>query len=109
MRGVIIPFGIIHMLYGIIVSGNIPHPDAAVTPMVKTIEVIRRAEVPAQRAGDHHPGVAVISPVPVGQLQAYGAVKVYHVHPDLILLPGAVVAVRLKSPLSAFNLLQSSV
>lgn len=97
------------MLYGIVVSGNITHPDAAVSPFVKTVEVVRRAEVPAQRAGDHHPGVAVVSSVPVRELQADGPVQVYHVHPDLILLPGAVVAVRLKRPFFAFYIFQSPV
>lgn len=106
VRGVIISFGIIHVSYRIVVSRNIPQTDTSVTPLIKTVEVIGRSEIPAKRAGDHHTGVAVISSVPVRQLQADRPVKVYHIHPDLILFPGAVVAVRLKGPLLTFDLLQ---
>lgn len=93
MGGVIIAPGIIHVLHRVIVPRNITHADASVASSVEAVEVIRRSEIPAKRAGDHKPGVSVVSSVPVRQLQAYGPVKRYHIHPDLILLPYAVVAV----------------
>lgn len=109
MGGVIIPSGIIHMFHRVIVSRKITHTDASVTSSVETVEVIRRSEIPVKGAGDHKPGVSVVSPVPIRQLQAYGPVKRYHIHPDLILLPYAVITVRLESPFFTFDPLQSFV
>ena len=93
MRGIIIAVGIINMFYRIVISRNIPHPDAAVPPLIKTVEVIRGAEVPVERAGDYYPGIAVVTPVPVSKLKTDGTIKADHIHPDFILFPRVVVPV----------------
>src|SRR5690606_24949051 len=85
MGGVIIPFGIIHMLYRVVVPGHIAHVNSTVSPFVETVEIIGRTKIPAKRTGYHHTGVAVISSVPVRKLKADGPVERHYIQPDLVL------------------------